>query len=94
MEENDKIREKVVRLEERLRASDKALEIARESMTERLKGMNEFRNQLKDQAATFISRTEFESKIETLKSGRRDNIAIAIAIVAVLIALLKDFILH
>ena len=48
----------IVRLGERLNAHEKALEIARREMERRLEGMNEFREQLNHQTATFLTRTE------------------------------------
>lgn len=36
------------------------------SMEKRLESMNEFRTQLKDQAARFVTREEMESKIDNL----------------------------
>ena len=40
--------------------TQKALEKAEMSMISRLEGMNEFREQLKDQNATFITRAEYD----------------------------------
>lgn len=40
---------------------DKALEIALASLNKRLEGMNEFRNTLKDQTNTFVTKTEYEA---------------------------------
>jgi len=39
--------------------NDKATQLAYDSMNKRLEGMNEFRDQLKDQASRFITRDEF-----------------------------------
>lgn len=43
----------------RLDSLDKATRLAAEQMEKRLEGMNEFREQLRYQATTFLSRTEF-----------------------------------
>jgi len=64
---NNNLREKVIRLEEKLIAADKALEIAQKSMHDRLAGMNEFREQLKDQAGRFITRDELNLLIDKLE---------------------------
>ena len=58
---NDNIKEKIIRLEEKLIAAEKALAVADKSMQERLAGMNEFRNTLKDQASRFITRDELNA---------------------------------
>jgi hypothetical protein len=57
----------------RIRAIEKSAEIAATELGRRLEGMNEFRGQLKDQAATFITRTEHEAvckEIEELKLSK------------------------
>ena len=43
---------------------EKTTEFARQSMEKRLDQMNEFRQQLKDQNASFITRIEYEAKHE------------------------------
>lgn len=48
----------IARLEERLKAADQARELAVKDMERRLEGMNEFREQLKRQADTFITKGE------------------------------------
>lgn len=48
-------------VEVRLSSSEKAVAVARAEMEKRLEAMNEFRNALKDQNATFITRAEHES---------------------------------
>ena len=48
-------------IDSRLNATDKALELARESMDRRLDTMNEFRASLKDQASTFVPCTEYNA---------------------------------
>jgi len=48
----------------RLDGIEKATSIASEAMNTRLEGMNEFRQQLKDQSGTFITRLEHDSLIE------------------------------
>ena len=43
----------------RLEANEQAVELARDMMTARLETMNQIREQLRDQAGTFIPRSEF-----------------------------------
>lgn len=50
--------ERTSKVEERLTAMEKSVIIALESINERLLGMNEFRETLKDQQGTFITRAE------------------------------------
>jgi predicted Zn-dependent peptidase len=54
--------------EVRILALEKATTLAANNMEKRLESMNEFRSQLKDQAATFMSRAEFDSVIQMLKA--------------------------
>ena len=51
---------------ERLRTFENQTKEAKEDMSQRLSGMNEFRSQLKDQAATFITRNEHQIIIDRL----------------------------
>jgi hypothetical protein len=55
---NEKQNIQIVRLEERLKASDEAKALAYAEMQRRLEGMNEFRQQLNDQTKTFITKLE------------------------------------
>lgn len=48
---------------------------ATEQMDRRLEGMNEFRNTLRDQAATFVSRDLYDAKHEDLRKGLEIQIA-------------------
>jgi len=63
---NEKQNEKIIRLEERLKASDEAKAIAYAEMQRRLEGMNEFRAQLDNQSKTFITKTELCATEERL----------------------------
>jgi hypothetical protein len=54
-------------IESRLDALEKASEEARRVLEKRLEGMNEFREQLKDQAATFIARMEYTANNEKFR---------------------------
>jgi hypothetical protein len=65
MEERDR------RYQERFDASEKARENAYDSMQDRLESMNEFRTTLKDQAATFFTRTEHESYMKSVEVDLR-----------------------
>jgi len=68
--------------------SKEALNKAEQKMNDRLAGMNEFREALKDQSSLFITRTEFELKIEAERKGRKDNIAMFISVIAVVISII------
>jgi len=48
-------------------------ENAKKDMERRLNGMNEFRDTLKDQAATFICRHEMDMAIESLEKSIKDS---------------------
>ena len=52
--------ERDLRYQQRFQASEDALKEARGALEKRLEGMNEFRSQLSDQAATFVPRREAE----------------------------------
>ena len=80
----------------RFRSQEEATERARASMEKRLDGMNEFRNTLKDQGATFITKTEHAawcdrvSKLELSKAtleGKADQKSVTNAIIIALIGL-------
>jgi ABC-type antimicrobial peptide transport system permease subunit len=53
--------------ESRLVSLEKATSIAASNMEKRLEGMNEFRDQLRDQTGTFITRIEIESQIKKIE---------------------------
>ena len=55
----------------RLDALKEATNIAKEGMDERLARMNEFRDALRDQNATFVSKTEFNAVSERLNEDIR-----------------------
>lgn len=86
-------------------AHDKALTLARDSMEKRLEGMNEFREQLKDQASRFITRTEHDAliskydmeikaltKAKDLLEGKADQKSVFITQVIAIISLLMGLI--
>lgn len=50
---------------------EKATVLAAHSMEKRLEGMNEFREQLKDQASRFIVREEFTVVVENIQKDLR-----------------------
>jgi hypothetical protein len=62
--------EKIIRLEERLLASEKAKDLAYKTLEDRLGSMNEFRKALTDQAATFITRKEHDIIISEIRELR------------------------
>ena len=47
---------------------EKNMDLSRISMDKRLDGMNEFRQQLKDQNGTFITKTDYEGRHLTLET--------------------------
>jgi predicted nucleic acid-binding Zn-ribbon protein len=53
------VKETVIALEVEVTSIREAIKIAKDTVDTRLEGMNEFRNQLKDQASTFIPRSEY-----------------------------------
>jgi hypothetical protein len=61
-----------------LRKADlESLNNAKASMEKRLEGMNEFRAQLKDQTAGFITRTEYQARhdgLDTKSMSRHDQL--------------------
>jgi hypothetical protein len=74
--------------DERTKASETALRAATAAMDRRLDAMNEFRDQLRDQASTFVSRIELKAlddKIDLIQrsqdqaEGRRTVTAAAIS---------------
>jgi len=84
-----------------LRSIDRATDIARVGMEKRLEGMNEFRQQLNDQAKEFITRPELnairkeiEADIRILREskatleGKADQKAVNIAMAISLIGLI------
>lgn len=72
-------------------ASDVAIKLAANDLKTRLDSMNEFRSALKDQAGTFISRNEMDLKFETIEKNRKDNIALIISLVAVIVSVIFFF---
>ena len=55
-------------VEFRFAESQKAIDKAENTMNLRLLGMNEFRQQMKDQAATFLPRTESDARIQAVEA--------------------------
>ena len=72
-----------------LKDQSKAIDLARDGMEKRLEGMNEFREQLNRQAASFVTRQELDAKLESIEKGRRDNIAIGLSLIGIIIALIS-----
>lgn len=75
-------------LHQRWMAQEKALEIASVAIEKRLESVNEFRNQLKDQAATFLTRQELLNHQEANEKA----VAIAANSVQVAISEQKEYI--
>ena len=55
-------------IDEKFLTVEEARRLAKVEQDRRLESMNEFREQLKDQAATFITREYFDSVVETLRT--------------------------
>ena len=53
-------------LESRIEAVEKAIVVAEKSLGERLAGMNEIREAMRNQSAYFVTRAEMEAKIDVL----------------------------
>ena len=54
-------------IESRLSSLEKATEVAKREMDRRLDGMNEFREQLRKQEGTFITKEFFDSKHDSIQ---------------------------
>jgi hypothetical protein len=66
-------------LESRLRDSERAVELAWNQLEKRLEAMNAFRNQLKDQAGTFLTKESYDLK-HALIQKQVDDLNVARAI--------------
>lgn len=73
--------------ETKLEAIDKATFLANDTLKARLEQMNEFRNQLKDQAASFATRNEVDLKISSIEKNRRDSVSLILAVIALLVSI-------
>lgn len=74
--------------ESRIQAVEKATDLARDNMEKRLAGMNEFRETLRDSAATFATRKEVEAKFDTIEKDKRYGIALVISLLSLLATVL------
>ena len=61
----------------RMFAIEQATRVAKESMEKRLESMNEFRDTLRDQSRTFITRSEHETLIKEIQSLRESRAELA-----------------
>jgi len=75
VEETD-LEVRIAVLEEKLASAGKELTLAREALNERLQGMNEFRAALTDQAATFITRQEYNILANEIRDLREFKVAV------------------
>jgi hypothetical protein len=81
------------RNEQRFKAMNRAIKAALRSLNLRLKGMNEFRSTLTDQAGEFVTKTEFYAlkermdKVEGRSGGLRDGWGWLIGIIGVALVL-------
>jgi hypothetical protein len=76
----------------RLKDIEKATELASQNLSVRLESMNEFRNQMKDQTTTFVTRNEIDAKFKSIEENRRDNMALIVAVIGIIIGLIGIFI--
>ncbi len=60
--------------ESKIEAIEKATTLAKKTVDERLKNMNEFRDALKDQNSTFVPRTEYLAQIKLVEKNHNDRI--------------------
>lgn len=75
--------------ETKIDAIEKATTLAQENLRVRLESMNEFRAQMKDQAGTFVSRAEFDAKLEHINDDKRANISLWISLLAVIVGIIS-----
>jgi len=59
--------------ESRLRDSERAVELAWNQLEKRLEAMNAFRNQLKEQAGTFLTKEAYDLKHALISKQRYEN---------------------
>lgn len=87
-------------VDERFAATEKTTQLMRDVMDHRLETMNEFREQLSNQAHTFVTHTENNRTIEDIKvlreykagleskaSQSSVNVAFAVAVLSLLVSL-------
>jgi hypothetical protein len=60
-------------LDKRFEGIDRAVDLAQAGVNQRLEGMNEFREQLRSQAATFVTSTEIEAKMNTANATHAEQ---------------------
>ena len=65
--------ERLTRVEAQIESFDKALNLAREQLEKRLEGMNEFRQSLKDQNSTFVTKTEHSFICQDVRDLRENK---------------------
>jgi hypothetical protein len=70
---SEEISERIARLEERMNTTKENLYLARDAMEKRLESMNEFRQQLKDQTSSFITRPEHDSVLADIRILRESK---------------------
>ena len=58
------------------------------SLGERLNSMTEFRESLKYQASKFVTREELYAKLDGMDKNRKDNTALIIAILSLIVAVI------
>lgn len=57
-------------------AEDRAVNLAQMSMDKRLDGMNEFRDQLRDQASTFVGNDQFDAFVSQYERAHQEVVAL------------------
>lgn len=80
------------RVEQRFQYSDKAIDKAEAAMNERLAGMNEFRDTLRDQAGRMATRVELDALNATVEGMRREksNTDGRLAVVAFVVSIMAS----
>lgn len=101
MTDHDRIAEFEKRVDQRFSLNDRALNVALDALEKRLNGMNEIRESMRDQAATFVNRESFAAlevrlrNLEAFKDNTQGKTAqtiylvgLALVVVQVLIKVL------
>jgi hypothetical protein len=72
-----------------LNSAEKAVVKAEDATNKRFEGVNEFRETLSDQARNFLTRSEFQAKWENVEKDKKDNTALVIAILGIIISVMS-----
>jgi hypothetical protein len=72
-----------------LSAADKATLKAENAVEKRFESVNEFRATLSDQTRSFLTRSEFNAKWESIEKNRKDVTTLIIAILGIIISIVS-----